>query len=198
MSRTRGTSLTAAGVALAVGLCGCSDGKSAPAPTRTAASPGPSPTPELQPEGADGVTWKVDNWEQHASDPAVLAWKQLSEALSASVNRRRLVPAVTSLASKKTLRPIIENVRFAWSHDLHVRPTALSHVVRADRRGSKVRLLTCSWATSVNYYDADGTYYGGPAEERWIKDAWTVEPVDGRWVVTSMDRSGRCRLDPPG
>lgn len=196
-NRTRTTLVTtAAAITVALGLGGCSHDEPSPKPTRTTVTPSPTRTVPPQPDGADGVTYDVQNWEKYADDPAVLVWKQLSETLSASVNQGRLVPRASSLASRSMLRPILKNLRFAWSHDLRVRPVARVAVLRSQKNGTRTRLVTCSWDVSADYYRADGTFYGEP-ESIWHKDVWTVEQQGKVHLVTSLKPSGTCRLDPP-
>lgn len=196
MNRMRTVLVSAVVGVAALSLGACGDGDPTPKPTRTTTTASPTPTVPPQPKGADGVTYDVQNWDEYASDPAVLVWKQLSETLSASVNQGRLVPRASSLSSRSMLRQILTNLRFAWSHDLRVRPVAQVAVLRSRGNGPRTRLVTCSWDVSADYYRADGTFYGEP-ESIWHKDVWTVEQQGNRHVVTSLEPSGTCRLKPP-
>ena len=91
-------------LSVSVGACGVgSDGESKASPSRRRPRPprrAPRPRrprhlpPPAQPTGAYGVTYEIQNWEQYATDPAVLAWKQTLEGVGGSINSGQVRRAV--------------------------------------------------------------------------------------------------------
>ena len=183
------------GVALAtllLGLsaCGGSDGdKADPKPTKTSESPTPA-TP-AQPEGADGVTVDIANWDAYADDPAVLAWKQATEAINASANERKVVPTLRKTLSKKLLRKYVGNIKLAWKNDWHVSSVVSAKVDRSRPSGSQTQLVVCAWAPSETFRKKNGAMVIKP-DQKWNRKTVEVKPVGSTWVVTSLTTKGTC------
>ena len=149
-------SLAAAAVAvvLSVGLGACSGGSSDDDPkarpsTTPSASPAattaPPPQPSAQPTGAYGVTYEIQNWEQYATDPAVLAWKQTLEAVNGSIGAGKVIEPVRTGLSKRALRPYVQSIENAWKGDWTVQPIAKVKIESVTTAGpSKTCLLYTS------------------------------------------------------
>ncbi|MET0819742.1 MAG: hypothetical protein ABWY58_02165 [Aeromicrobium sp.] len=201
--------LTAAAVAvvLSVSLAACSGGgsddkpKASPsktpsaAPATTSAAP---PQPPAQPTGAYGVTYEIQNWDQYATDPAVLAWKQTLEAVGGSVNSGKLAEPVRTGMSKKVLRDYVSSLEQARSGNWHVESVGKVRVESAENSASRSTLTTCSWAPSTVYLTKDGKSPDGDENfDVWLKNTYDLALRDGRWMITSSKSEGKCPGGPP-
>lgn len=179
--------------------CGGSDTEPDAPPTTATTSPDPTApvtataTPELpmQPEGANGVTYEIQNWEPYANDPAVLAWKQVQEALGASTNEGRVIPALRDGSSKNALRKFAAAVDYSRKNDLHVPAVGIARVEKANLDGQTVKLTTCLWAPSISVYDNTDKIVGGKSEY-WYEQQVTMTKASGRWAVSSQVTEGEC------
>jgi hypothetical protein len=200
--------LTAAAVAvlLSVTLGACSGGGSddpKPSPSTStsaipATTPAPSPQPPAQPAGANGVTYEIQNWDQYATDPAVLAWKQTLEAFGGSINSGRLLEPVRAGMSKKALRLYVSSLEQARSGSWHVEPVGKVRIESAQTTGAKAKLTVCSWVQSVAFLTQDGTSPDGDENlDVWLKDKYELALRDGRWKITSAVNDGKCPGGPP-
>ncbi len=172
------------------GLAGCSgsDEKPDPKPTKTAS---PTPTIPVQPKGASGVTYEIQNWEEYADDPAVLAWKTTFETLTGSTNKHKVLPAMRKQVSKKVFRQFVGGVNAAEQNGWHVKPVGKVKVGSAKTTGSDANLTMCLWGTSVGVYEKNGKYVGKP-DKFWLRQTAKLELSEGRWVLTSFTYKGKC------
>jgi len=177
-------------VALSSGLASCS-GDDEPDTKPTTPTTSASPTEAPQPKGADGVTVDIQNWESHAEDPAVLAFKKATESVNASANKRKILPDFRAGFSKKPLRTLVTNVRLAWRNNWHVAPVLHAKVRRSERQGSKVRLVMCQWAPSHAYLKKNNTPVKKP-KRVWDQVVYELSPKADSWVITSFKLKGRC------
>jgi hypothetical protein len=181
---------------LVAGCSGSDDEPKASATKTTSAAPAtttpaPAPTPAAQPEGADGVTYEIRNWDEYASEPAVLAWKQVQEALGASTNQGRIIPALRDGSSKKALRKFVAAVDYSSRNKLHVPDRGIARVEKADVGSTSATLTTCLWAPSISVYDEADQIVGGESEY-WYKQEVTLKSRSGRWIVASQLTEGKC------
>jgi hypothetical protein len=167
-------------------------------PPPAAASATATATPEVpaQPTGSDGVTYEIQNWERYASDPVVLSWKQVQEALGASTNRGEVTDALRDGSSKKALRKFIAAVDYSRKNDLHVPARGIARVEKTDVDGDTAKLTTCLWAPSISVYDNTDTIVGDKSEY-WYKQQVTMASASGQWVVTSQVTEGKCPGNAP-
>lgn len=175
---------------LGASACGSDDDKADPKPTKTTASP--TPTTSTQPKGADGVTVEIQNWDAHADDPAVLAWKQATEAFSASSNNRKVMPGMRTAYSKPIFRKYVRNLQtYVWKNDWHVTPRIPAKVQRSRISGSKATLVTCLWAPAYALRKENGSLVAKTAN-KWSRENVELKSVDGRWVITKDTFKGYC------
>jgi hypothetical protein len=201
----------AAVLSVSVGACGGgSDGETKASPskatapaaeTSTPATPTTPPPPPVQPTGAYGVTYEIQNWEQYATDPAVLAWKQTLEAVGGSVNSGKVLGPVASGMSKRALRPYVQSFENAWKGKWTVPSLSKIRIESATPSGpSRTRVIVCEWSPSVNFYDKDVTPVGVSSDEdlaQWGKDTVDMRLKDGRWIIARFDIDGDCPGGPP-
>ncbi len=184
----------AAGVAVAALLlslsaCGGSDDKADPKPTKTTASP--TPTTPVQPKGADGVTYDVLNWETYADDPVVTAYKVTNEAISASINGRKVLPGLRAGVDKAYLRKTVDNMKFVEKKDWHVPSTASVKVDDVSTSGTSAALTACVWRPSYLYQDKNDKVVGSP-DKWWDKQITKFTKSGERWVLSSVELKGKC------
>jgi hypothetical protein len=183
--------------------CGSnSDDEPKTAPTKTATSaapatttPAPAPTPAAQPQGANGVTYEIQNWDEYATDSAVLAWKQLLEAVGGSTNSGKVLEPVRRGMAKSVLRPYVQSMEQAWDNGRTVPGDAKVKVESATTSGNKAKLVMCLWAPSTVLYEKNGDATGGTSAKdlaAWTKQTVDLTIRDGRWVVTKIDFPGTC------
>lgn len=180
------------GVALAtllLGLsaCGGSDGdKADPKPTKTTTSAAP-----VQPSGASGVTYDIENWGEYADDPAVLAYKQATEALSGSINAGKVLPAMRRSIGKPQLREFTATLQAAWKKKWHVPDRGSASVQSVTKTSSGARLVMCEWKPSFAFHYKNAKAVG--TDDRWWdKVVVTMKSVSGRWILSSVKVSGKC------
>jgi hypothetical protein len=190
------SSVALAALLLGVSACGGSDGGRAdPTPTKTSASP--TPTTPVQPKGADGVTYEIQNWDAYAADPAVLAWKQIFEASNGSINRGKLLPLARTGLSKPVLRILSGNLDRSIKSGWHVKPLAKVKVESARTSGSSSRVVVCLWAPSTGLYDSKGGFVGEP-ERFWKRLQSDLSRTSGAWVIDTNTLKGKCPGGEPG
>jgi hypothetical protein len=184
-----------------LGACsGGSDDKPATAPPKTSSAPDvttPAPTPTIppQPQGANGVTYEIQNWDQYANDPAVLAWKQTLEAFGASTNAGKVLEPMRAGMAKRVLRPYVESLEQAWSGGWHVEPVGKVKVESATTSGEKAELVTCQWAPTTAFLKKNGEAAGGASADAtniWAKQNLSMALKNGRWVITKFTYDGTC------
>jgi hypothetical protein len=184
-----------AGLLLGVSACGGNDDEKADPkptePTSTQTTASPTPTTPVQPKGADGVTYDVLNWETYAEDPVVMAYKVTNEALTASINRRTVLPALRQGVDKAFLRTTVSNMKFVEQKRWHVPNIASVKVEDVSTTGSKAVLTVCVWRPSYGYYDKNNKIVGTP-DRWWDKQITRLTKSGERWVVTSVDTKGKC------
>jgi hypothetical protein len=185
------TAVIATVLALTLSACGGSDDKKAdPEPTKTT-SASPSPTSPAQPRGADGVTIEIQNWDAHADDPAVLAWKQASEAFMASANERKVLPGMRKGFAKPLLRTYVRNLRVAWKKKWHVTTKVPAKIGTTDSTADTARLVVCVWAPAEGLRTKGGALVA-KTDDKWTRKEVSVRSSGGRWVVTKVKVSGTC------
>jgi hypothetical protein len=188
---------------VASGLAACSGGsddkpETMPAKTSSApavSTPAPTPTTPTQPQGAYGVTYEIQTWDQYASDPAVLAWKQTLEAVSGSTNSGKVLEPVRAGMAKTVLRAYVGGFEDAWDGGWSVQPVGKVKIESADTSASKSRLVTCLWSPTTALYKKNGEPVGGGTVEDlagWSKQKVEMRSRDGRWVITKVDFDGDC------
>lgn len=178
-----------------VSACSGSDDKADPKPTATESTTA-APTPSPQPTGADGVTFELQNWDDHADDPAVLAWKTTNEGIAASVNDGKLLPAARAGLTKRVLRLYLPSLQESWKQDWHVKKVGKARVESARTTDSSSRLVMCVWAPSTGFYDKKNTYVG-KSENFWRKQRVKLALTGDQWVVTSFKFDGKCPGNEP-
>lgn len=185
------------GVALAtllLGLsaCGGGDGDGDKAdPKATKATSSPTPTTLAQPKGAHGVTVDIQNWDKYADDPAVLAYKQASEATGGSMNKHKLVPGITRILSKPVLRLVSANVANGKKNRWSVPKVAYVKLESSRTSGSEARLVTCEWAPSTDVRDRNGKLLGDVKRE-WRKYSVKLTSKSDTWVLQPIKQIGTC------
>ncbi|MEX0428588.1 hypothetical protein AB3X52_13235 [Nocardioides sp. DS6] len=200
MTRLRGH-LTGLAAALTLALTACGGDPSAKPSTSPSSSPStsttssapsstaPSPTgPPAQPKGKYGVTVDILNWDKYATDPVVLAAKQVNEGVQGSINRGRLVPGLLGRAGSEDVRQLmVTAVQTAASNRYHVDRRLVARV--AKRKGATATL--CFWMPSYDYRKPNGNLYQGP-ENYWGRYEMTFKKVGGTWKLTKVSGNGRC------
>lgn len=189
----------AAGLSLAlVALVGCSTGEPTEETTPEATATTPS-GPPAQPEGPDGFTWEIQNWDEWADDPAVLTWKRFNEAFAASVAQKELLPAVRETTSREGLDVYLAGFEYARDNDLRTPEVAKAKIIRVEREGQTASVVSCSWGESISLLRADGEMVGTNDGQYWIRQTATLSGTDDAgWVVDDASvNDGRCEGDPP-
>ena len=182
-------------IALAGGMSGCSGSDDKPEAAKTTATtvapttPAPTPTTPAQPQGADGATYKIQNWDEHSTNPAVLGWKQANEALAASTNQGKVLPSLRNSANKVVLRKYVAAVNYSSKRDLKVPATGDVKVVSAVIDGRTAKLKTCLWAPTTSVRDKGSDEAGS---KFWFKQTVEMRLSAGRWIVTSQVTKGKC------
>lgn len=202
---TRPASLLAlvAGAVLTLTACGGSD-TAAPKPTAPAsntptaaptAPPAPTPSevpgPVPMPEGKDGVTVRIANWEQVGEDAKVAAYKTGREALIASLRAGSLVPDFRSTLTPELQRLMQVRLRASWKDGWTVGDRVESRVLAATGGARNGVVLVCEWAPSVAARTAGGALVGKDLQ-RWNKLKVKVAMGATGWVMASIDPVGTC------
>jgi hypothetical protein len=200
----------AAVVVLSCGLAACSgssDDKPDAAPAKTSSAPASTPTPAPapttppQPQGANGVTYEIQNWDQYATDPAVLAWKQTQEAIAASANQGKVLEPMRAGLSKRALRDYVESIQQAWDGDWHVEATGKVRIESASTTGDRATFVACLWAPTTAFLRKNGLAVGADTAkdaEVWQKQNVQMAMRDGRWLITKFEYDGECSGGAPG
>ncbi|KQV74947.1 hypothetical protein ASC61_08015 [Aeromicrobium sp. Root344] len=178
---------------LGVSACGSDDDKADPKPTKTTASP--TPTTPVQPKGADGVTYEIQNWDAYADDPAVLAWKQAVEGVAGSTNARKVLPSMRQGLSKSVLRTYVASIKQAWKGDWHVDKVGDAKVQSVRTSGNQARMVVCVWNPTTVYYDKNNKPIGDPSRAElstWARQKVTMRLTGGHWIMTAFKYSGKC------
>jgi hypothetical protein len=195
----------AALVALSSVLAACSGGsddepKADPSKTATSSAPepttpAPAPTPAAQPQGANGVTYEIQNWDEYASDPAVLAWKQTIEGFAGSIGAGKVLEPVRAGMAKRVLRDYVRSFDQATDNNWHVEPVAKVKVESAETTADRSRLVVCLWAPSTAFIKENGEPAGDSTAEDikvWSKQNLDMVSKDGRWVISTFKYDGEC------
>jgi hypothetical protein len=185
------TSVAVAALLLVLSACGGSDDKADPKPTKTTVSPTPTPTTPVQPKGADGVTYQIQNWEAYAQNPAVLAWKRTLESVSGAANSGKINKPATEGLSKERLRHYMTALRLAWKNDWHFKSIAYAKIDSSKVSDTQAQLSVCLWNPSISFYKKNGKA-SGPTSQRWDKQVVEMKQSAGRWVLTSTVFKGTC------
>lgn len=184
-------------VSLLGGMSACGGGDdepdSKPKASKTAAA---TPTPKAQPQGADGVTYEIQNWDKYADDPVVLAYKTTNEAIGASINGSTILPAMREGLSKRGLRTYVPSLDMAKKRKFHVLPLGKVKISSVTTKGSSARLVVCAWVPSVNYYDKNGKAVDNAAK-KWLKQNIGMRSRSGTWVLDTIKFSGNCKGGAP-
>jgi hypothetical protein len=161
------------------------------APTSQEAPTGPPP----QPEGADGVTWEIQNWDEVFEDPAVLTWKQFNEALAASIQQGELLPDARELSTRDALQPYLDSFEYARSNDFTVKDLTYARIEESRLEGASATITACTWRPSSVLYDQDGE----PVSE--LDESWSRQIValadDGGWMIEDVEFDGECDGEDP-
>lgn len=181
---------------LMLAIAGCTGGGEAdprPAPEPTEATPtGPPP----QPEGADGVTWEIQNWDEYAEDEAVLAWKQFNEAVAASITNGEFLPAARDLSTAEVLADYSGSVDFAAANDYRSQRTTDVSIVDSTTDSGVATVVACVWSKSVELVASDGEYVSDE-DPQWLRQEADVELGSDSPVVTRVEYEGTCDDDEP-
>jgi hypothetical protein len=168
-----------------------------PTPKATASStPGPSPTPSTppeQPRGASGVTYDILNWDEYADDPALLAWKQTTEAASGSMNGKKLLPALRQGTTPSMYKRYLGSVQNGWTSEWHVKPLAKVRVLSAKTRMKKADLQVCVWDPSSVFYEKDNSAVGGDLTQEWSRQKVGMTLQGTQWRVSAIESAGKCK-----
>ena len=194
----------AAIVAMSGLLAACSGGSDEPAadPTKatTAApattTPAPAPEPATQPAGANGVTWKIQDWATYQNDEAVLAWTDINETLAASINQGKLVPGLEQRTSKSVLREFVSAIDVSAKNSYQVASEGDVKVLSSETTGDRAKLTMCSWAPTTGIRDKNNDIVG-KNEDIWFKEIATLSKSSGQWVLKTVESSGTCPGGPP-
>lgn len=180
-----------ASVMLVLGLSACNgdsdEPQATPEPTETTPT-GPPP----QPEGKYGVTYTIQNWDEHYDDEAVVAWKQSTEAMAGSINTGKLTPEFRSGYAKGPRDDYVEAFNYATERDMKLPEQGDARIDKAETSESTAALEVCTWAPTTDYVNDEGS-----AEEIWRKYEVSMEVSDGRWVITEEDLDGECSGEAP-
>ena len=182
--------------ALLLTIAGCTGGgdtEPTPEPEPTETTPtGPPP----QPEGADGVTWEIQNWDEYAEDEAVLVWKQWNEAVSASISRGELLAPARELSTREVIDQYLGSLEYARENDFRSQDNTAVRVARSEVEGDVATVVTCVWSKSVELVTTDGDYVSDE-EPRWLRQVAEVELEGDAPVITRADYDGTCEDEEP-
>ncbi len=175
---------------LAVSACGT--GSESPAASRSSSAARPSAPPE-QPRGAYGVTYEIQNWTEHADDPAVLAWKQIEEAISSAVNNDKLPDFVRDRVPAEILTNVEQNLDSARGRGFFNQKVAKVRIESAETTGDEAELVVCGWVPSTDLYQEDGTLYGQTGDAKtWRRTLVGMSAGPNGWAIASLEEDGTC------
>jgi hypothetical protein len=172
------------------------DPETTPKATATSTPSATPSTPPKQPRGAYGVTYDIVNWEKYADEPAVLAWKQTTEAASGSLNGKKLIPALRQGTSPSMFKLYFRSLQDGWANGWYVRPVAKIRIQSVESGGRTSKVHVCSWDPSAVFYEKDGSAVGGVKKE-WTRQIVGMTLQGARWRVSSVDTPGKCKGVPP-
>lgn len=176
---------------LVLGLSACNgdsdEPQATPEPTETTPT-GPPP----QPEGKYGVTYTIQNWDEHYEDEAVLAWKQSIESMAGSINTGKLTPEFRRSYAKAPRDTYVAAFNYATERDMKLPEQGDARIDEANTSESSSDLVVCVWAPTTDYIDDDKA-----AEEIWRKYVVSMEVSDGRWMVMESEADGECSGEAP-
>jgi hypothetical protein len=198
------TGMTIVALSSVLSACGSSDDAPKASPTKTSSAtpattsaPAPAPAVTAQPPGANGVTLKIQDWEKHQADPAVLAWTHALEDLGASINRGALVPGLDQRTSKSVLRIFVNAINVSKDNAYHVPTEGDVKVLSSKTTGDRAELTMCMWSTTTGVRDKNDNAVGDD-EDVWFKQKATLSTTSGQWVLKTLDDSvGNCTGGPP-
>lgn len=181
---------------LVIGVTGCGseapEAAAEPSPTASESPATSSPdSPNEQPVGRYGVTYEIQDWDQHRDDVVVVGYKQAFEAFGGSVNTHQVTDGLQARFTKPLQRTLLGRIQFAWGADLHVDPVAKVRVLSSKRSGAKGSLTVCHWVDSADFKTASNTLYGKP-EPGWEKVEVDLVQRQRTWRVAQIDSVGRC------
>lgn len=200
-SRGRPAAAVVCAASLVLGAAGCSsdDAEATPAnepgasdsASPASADPTPVDPADGQSPGRYGVTYAIQDWDEHRDDVLVVGYKLALESFAGSVNTHQVTEGLQARFTKPLQRTLLGRVQFAWRTDLHVDPVARVRVLDSERRGASGSLTVCHWVDSADFKTADNELYGDP-ETGWEKvDIGLVQRQD-TWRVATIDSVGRC------
>lgn len=179
---------------LILSACG-GGGSSSPESSKSST---PAPSPAAQPKGEYGVTYEIQNWDEYAEDPAVLAWKKISEALGAVINIERIPDYLRGRVPAETLANITQNLKNAKGRGFYYQDVAKARIESATRTGDAATLVTCEWLPSISLHQEDGKLYGDDGDsEKWSKYRVTMKLAELGWIITAFKDEGTCPGAPP-
>ena len=192
-------------VALGGAMASCSGGgsddepepsPSKAAPTTPATTSAPAPAAATQPPGANGVTWKIQDWPTYQNDEAVLAWTTANETLAASINAGKIVGGLEQMTSKTVLRKYVNAINISKQKQYQAAPEGDVKVQSSETTGDRATLVMCSWAPTTAIRDKNNKVVG-EGEQIWFKEKAMLSKSSGRWVLKTTEISGTCPGGPP-
>ncbi|MFC5676440.1 hypothetical protein [Aeromicrobium endophyticum] len=143
------------------------------------------------------MTYKIQDFEKHQDDEAVIEWTRIAEGLAASTNQGRLVPWLEQRVSKKVLRIYADAVALSSKRKYHVADVGDVKVRSSRTEGDRAELSMCMWSTTTGVRDENDRAVGDD-EGIWFRQDAVMSKASGQWVLTSIDgRGGTCRGGPP-
>ncbi len=194
----------AAALLLVLAACG-GDGSSAePSPSESpeaeSTSPSPSETeqagPPEQPRGKHGVTYDIQNWDEYAEEPVVLAWKQAREAGAASINQGEMVQEALRLNRGPARRQLVAGAQQSWENNWHMKKVSAIRIQDVRQRGDRARVVSCEWAPGVSAYQQNGDAIA-PVEKEWRRAISQLRQQGEQWRITTGEYDGNCKGGPP-
>ena len=179
---------------LALAMSACSGGDEPKAkPSKTTASP--TPTVPVQPEGENGVTFDIQNWDEIAKDAdkleVVTAWKKANEAVGASTNTKKFRPEVRQDFSKKMQRTYAAAFKYSWSRGYKVSETGIVRVASVNGTSGTSTVTACLWKPSTDV--RKGSKMVGGLDQSWRKQTAKLSDASGRWVVQTLSSDAECK-----
>ncbi|WP_374999724.1 hypothetical protein [Aeromicrobium sp. CTD01-1L150] len=171
-------------------LAGACSGESEPEPETSAEAEQTSQEVSPQPAGAHGVTTSIVNWEDHHDNEAVVAWKAVNEATSASINNGELVDGFSEGYGKEVRQVYLDAFDIAWPEDMKVPTEGDVRIESAELDGDEADLVVCQWAPTTDYVSED-------VKEIWRKQVVEMKKVSGTWKIVSLDEGEQCEGEAP-
>lgn len=200
--RTRGKTrfgAAACAAALAVLLSACS-GSSDADESETSATPEPTattPSVAPQPVGAHGVTYRIRNWDEYATDPVVLAYKKAYEGVIASANDKKIYPELRNGYTTKGLRDQLPGIKQAWPDDWSLPSEALAVIQDVKTSGTRATVTACVWGESNDYRDAKGAFIDPSIVRRWNRRVGMLVKSGDTWKIDVRKTTGTCKIEAP-